>query len=164
MIKIGVVSDTHIHTLREGAKLVDRLLAGCFSQVDMIFHAGDLVNPALLDLFSDLPVHAVRGNMDPPTCDLPSKKIIEVGTFRIGLMHGWGHPTTLEERLQHEFRKDEIDCLVYGHSHYPVCYVNVAGMLIFYPGSVTDRRSAPQHTVGVLEIDQSISGRIIAVD
>ncbi len=163
MLKIGVVSDTHIHDLRQGARLADLLLKNEFADVDMIFHAGDVVNPAFLDLFGGLPVHAVRGNMDPPIAGVPLRRILTVAGFSIGLIHGWGSPATLEQRLLQEFHAMSLDCLVYGHSHVPVCR-RTQGMLLFNPGSAADRRSEPVHTVGILEIDKTIEGRIIAID
>jgi putative phosphoesterase len=163
MLKIGVISDTHIHDLRPGAKLADMLLCNWFADVDMILHAGDVVTPAFLDLFGGLPVYAVRGNMDTPTAGVPNRRIITVEGFRIGLIHGWGPPATLEQRLLQEFHGLSLDCLVYGHSHVPVCR-RTQGLLLFNPGSAADRRAEPVHTVGILEIDKTIEGRIIAID
>lgn len=163
MLKIGVISDTHIQDLRQGAKLVDLLLETEFSDVSMILHAGDVVNPGFLDLFGDIPVHAVRGNMDPSVAGIPLRRILTVEGFRIALIHGWGSPATLEQRLLQEFFGLSIDCLVYGHSHVPVCR-HAHGMLLFNPGSAADRRGQPAHTVGILEIGKNIEGRILAID
>jgi uncharacterized protein len=164
LLKIGVISDTHIHDLDQASRLVDLLMARWFSDVDMILHAGDMVTPALLDLFCGLPVHAVRGNMDPNTPGIPFKKVIRAGGFRFGLIHGWGSPETLEPRLQSEFENGVLDCLIYGHSHCPCCHYDRSGMLLFNPGSATDRRSAPAHTVGILEVGDCVRGRIIQID
>jgi putative phosphoesterase len=163
MLKIGVVSDTHIHDLRQGARLADMLVNNWFADVDMILHAGDVVTPAFLDLFGNLPVYAVRGNMDPPIAGVPLRRILTVEGFRIGLMHGWGSPATLEQRLLQEFHGLSLDCLVFGHSHVPVSR-RTQEMLLFNPGSAADRRGEPVHTVGILEIDKTIEGRIIAID
>jgi hypothetical protein len=163
MLKIGVISDTHIHDLRQGAKLADRLLANWFADVAMILHAGDVVNPAFLDLFVEPPIHAVRGNMDPPVAGIPNRRVFSLGGFRIGLIHGWGSPATLEQRLHHEVQGLSLDCLVYGHSHVPACH-RAHGLLLFNPGSAADRRGEPVHTIGILEIDTTIEGRIIAID
>ena len=163
MLKIGVISDTHIQDLRQGARLADHLLQNWFADVDMILHAGDVVNPSFLDLFDGLTVHAVRGNMDPSVPGIPVKRVLIVEGFRIGLIHGWGAPATLEQRLVQEFNGLSVDCLVYGHSHVPVCH-HAHGMLLFNPGSAADRRGQPAHTVGILEVGESIEGRIIAID
>lgn len=163
MLKIGVISDTHIHDLKQGVQLADLLLDDWFADVAMILHAGDVVNPSFLDLFGNIPVHAVRGNMDPPVAGIPVKRVLTVEGFKIGLMHGWGSPATLEQRLLQEFHHDSIDCLVYGHSHVPACS-HIRGVLLFNPGSAADRRSEPVHTIGILEVGTSIQGRILSID
>ena len=163
MLKVGVISDTHIRSLAQGAQLAEKLCTGCFADVTTIIHAGDVGLPEFLDLFGDREVHAVRGNMDAPVAGVPIKKILTLGGFRIGLVHGWGSPFQLEERLRCEFQGLSLDCLVYGHSHLPACH-RVGDLLLFNPGSATDRRDAPRHTVGLLEIGERIEGSIIPID
>ncbi len=163
MLKVGVVSDTHIHDLGQGAKLADKLIDHWFSDVDMILHAGDVVNPAFLDLFGSLPIYSVRGNMDPNIAGIPVRRILTLEGFRIGLVHGWGEPVSLEQRLLQEFGGQSLDCLVYGHSHVPSCRRS-RGLLLFNPGSAADRRGAPNHTIGILNIGKTIEGQIISID
>ncbi len=163
MIKIGVLSDTHLLDSPEALDFLAALADDHFSDVDMVIHAGDVVAPAVLNVFGNLSVHAVRGNMDPAVPGIPMRKIVGVGGFRIGIMHGWGPPKGLEKRLLEEFSHDRIDCLVFGHSHKPVC-VRRNGILLFNPGSPTDRRSMAYHSVGVLEIDVEINGQIVRID
>jgi putative phosphoesterase len=139
--------------------LVEHYLA----PVDMILHAGDLVAPALMQAFGHRPVHAVRGNMDPAMPGIPSKKVIRVNDFAIGLIHGWGPPDGLEERVLQEFKDVPLDCLVYGHSHRPIC-TRRDGILFLNPGSATDRRSMAYHTVGLLEIGETLEGSILRID
>ncbi|MBP1709759.1 MAG: putative cytosolic protein, partial [Deltaproteobacteria bacterium] len=90
----------------------------------------------------------------------PMKKIIKVGAFEIGLIHGWGSPVGLENRIRNEFT--EIDCLVYGHTHYPVNQVS-KGVLFFNPGSATEKRFTKMNTVGILDISDRITGKIIEI-
>jgi putative phosphoesterase len=163
MLRIGVLADSHIRDLKRGLEFFGELAARFLDNTEMILHAGDLVNPDILLAFSDKPVYAVRGNMDPPTLDLPDRRIIEAQGFRIGLIHGWGQRGGLEEKLSREFQGQSLDCLVYGHSHRPACHVK-DGMLFFNPGSCTDRRGAPCHTVGILELGKTIGGHIISID
>ncbi|MDY0268714.1 metallophosphoesterase family protein [Trichloromonas sp.] len=163
MLKVGVISDTHIRDLAQGARLAERLCAGCFAGVTTILHAGDVGLPEFLDFFGERQVHAVRGNTDVPVAGVPIRKLLTLGGFRIALVHGWGAPFQLEERLLPEFQGLAIDCLVYGHSHQPTCR-RVGDLLLFNPGSATDRRDAPRHTVGLLEIGEHIAGSIIPID
>lgn len=160
---IGVVSDTHFSSLAQGLPFLERLLAGPFRDVEMVLHAGDLINPNILDGFTDKPVFAVRGNLDHGHPLLPIKRIVTVGNYRIGMMHGWGAPEGLAGRVLREFSEDRCDVLVFGHSHESYCQRH-GDVLLFNPGSATDRRSAPHHTVGLVELSDSSNGRIVSVD
>lgn len=156
-MKIGVISDTHLagHDAR-----LKRLADGPFREVDFILHAGDLVDISVLDSFEGKEVRAVYGNMDPLSVRtvLPDRLILELAGYRIGLMHGWGMPFNLEQKLLKEL--GHVDCLVYGHSHKPANRTK-NGTLFFNPGSATDKRSAAFNTVGIIEIGSRIEGKII---
>ena len=160
-MKIGVISDTHLR----GPD--DRLLAiirKYFPDTDLILHAGDLVDLEVLSAFGEKEVVAVCGNMDPPRVgvEIPFKRVLEIGRFRIGLIHGWGSPHDLEDRIRGEF--GEVDCIVYGHSHCPANHVR-EGILFFNPGTACDRRHSVSNTVGILEVGETaIVGRVIAID
>jgi putative phosphoesterase len=160
LVRIGVLSDTHL-TLGDARLPV--LLARCqqyFAGTELILHAGDVVEPQLLHLLPQ-PVLAVRGNLDPP--ELPPWRIVPVAGKRIGLIHGWGAKYDLEARILRVFSGEQVDCIVYGHSHQPACH-HVNGILLFNPGSPTDRRNAPFHSLGLLTIGTEIAGEIIALD
>ena len=103
----------------------------------------------------------MRGNCD--TVDLPAQRIVQAGNFRIGLMHGWGGQNDLEQRIFREFAGEEIDGLVYGHSHCPQVRRD-NGLLIMNPGSPTDKRQAPFHSVGLLTVGRRLTGKIINLD
>lgn len=161
-MKIGVLSDTHISCLAQGIELSERLLAGPFAEVETILHAGDQVIPELGDCFSPLPWYAVRGNMDDSAMGEPLKRILEFEEIRIGVIHGWGTPAGLEQRVLAEFAGDALDVLIFGHSHQPLNR-HQGTVLLLNPGSPTDRRYAPCHTVGLLTIDSGVRGEIIAL-
>ena len=162
-LRIGVLSDTHLPGSSDAVVFLQELVEFALAPVDMILHAGDLVDPDLLHIFGDCPLHAVRGNMDPATPGVPVKKVIEVKGFSIGLMHGWGPPQGLEQRILNEFHGVKLNCLVYGHSHRPVCTLR-DGLLILNPGSATDRRGMPFHSVGLIEVTDRLKGSIIRID
>ncbi|MGK2907266.1 MAG: metallophosphoesterase family protein [Desulfuromonadales bacterium] len=162
-IRIGVLSDTHLADSDEARVFLLDLLENVLAPVDMLLHAGDLVAPELLDVFAAYPLHAVRGNMDPAIPGIPLKKTIDVAGFTIGMIHGWGPPDRIEDRVFAEFASTPVDCLVYGHSHQPACQRR-DGILFFNPGSATDRRGMAYHSVGILEIDNEIRGTIIRID
>lgn len=161
MVRIGVISDTHLGDTGKAAAFLHGLAVRYFSGAAMILHAGDVVAPNVLAAFAPVPVYGVRGNMDPATPGFPHKRIVTVAGMCIGLIHGWGPGEGLVERVCGEFRDVWLDCLVFGHSHEPLCR-HEDGVLLFNPGSATDRRRANVESVGVLEIDSgTIRGRII---
>ena len=162
-IRIAVLADTHLDDSAESRAILLSLVTELLAPVDMILHAGDLVAPGLLDVFDDYPLHAVRGNMDPAAAGVPMQKIIQVGGFTIGMIHGWGAPEGIEERIIGQFEAVSLDCLVYGHSHRPTCHRR-DGVLFFNPGSATDRRDMAYHSVGLLEIGDDIRGTILGFD
>jgi uncharacterized protein len=158
-MKIGVLSDTH---LRTPSSQLWRIAQVHFRDVDLILHAGDTVEPCIFDVFFPRRVEAVAGNMDSFALksQLPIKKVVEAGPFRIGLIHGWGSPTGIEERIRPEFTA--IDCVVYGHTHRPANHI-VGGVLFFNPGSATEKTFTTQNTVGILDINETITVTILAV-
>lgn len=162
-MKIGVLSDTHINSLKDGYDLAARLLNGPFHDVEMILHAGDHVIPDFNSCFNGLPYYGVCGNMDRVDSFLPQRRVIEVEGIRIAMTHGWGSPTGIEERVVDYFKDDAVDVIIFGHSHRPVC-LQFDSVLLLNPGSATDRRSAPFHSVALLNIDAIVSAEIVSID
>jgi uncharacterized protein len=158
-VKIGVISDTHLTGHDERLRC---LLDHHFRDVDLILHAGDLVDIRVLDSFEGKEVKAVFGNMDPDSVRaiLPDRLVLELEGHSIGMMHGWGMPFNLEQKLLKEL--GHVDCLVYGHSHKPANRMR-NGTLFFNPGSAIDKRFANHNTIGVLEIGDRIRGEIIKI-
>ena len=156
---IGVMSDTHLLEVSEGLKSIveDR-----FKDADMILHAGDTVSGAVLNYLETHGVKAVGGNMDYPEIrHLPDKLVIKADRFKIGLIHGWGGPNGLAERLRPQFGK--IDCLVYGHSH-QTDNRKVGGELFFNPGSAGASRYGRGLSIGFLHVGDVIRGEIVYLD
>jgi len=158
-MKIGVIADTHLTKFPE--HLGERITKH-FKDVDMIFHAGDVVELGALDIFSDKEIKLVAGNMDSSLIQqsAPTKQVISIEGFKVGLIHGWGSPTGIEDRIIKEF--DEIDILVYGHTH-SASSSTKGGVIFFNPGSPTDKRFAITNTIGILEIGERIFPKIITL-
>jgi len=158
-MKIGVISDTHIPFY---TKTIPNTILDHFKGTDMILHAGDLVNISALHQLLKITkrVEAVAGNMDLPDVQavLPKKKIITAGKYKIGLIHGWGPPKSLLERVRAEFNK--VDIIVFGHSHQPFNEEH-NGILFFNPGSATDQVSTRNSSIGILELNDTKKGKII---
>ncbi|MBN2223984.1 MAG: metallophosphoesterase family protein [Deltaproteobacteria bacterium] len=158
-MKIGVISDTHLTFVdNRFAELTRRY----FSDVDVIIHAGDMVDESVLTFLSAWRLLAVLGNMDRGVLadTLPQKRTEQLGGKRIGITHGWGSPGQLPGRVREEFRSDPVDCIVFGHSHAPLVSTD-HGVLMFNPGSPTDKRFAEKNTLGFLTITENgITGEI----
>jgi putative phosphoesterase len=80
---------------------------------------------------------------------LPNDLVVEAGGARIGMVHVPGPRAGREARLRRRF--EGCDAVVYGHTHVPQVE-RYEGTWILNPGSPTDRRTAPAHTLLVLEI------------
>ena len=157
---IGVVSDTHLRGVTKRFKeIYDKYL----SDKDLILHAGDIVSTEVVDFLSTNSFQGVYGNMDPVEVKkhLDAKKIIELDSYRIGLIHGWGASAGLEDRIWTEFKN--VDVIVYGHTHHAANHMR-EGVLIFNPGTATGYSSSGIHSIGVLELGHTISGEIIILD
>ena len=159
-MKIGIISDTHLNI---PDNRLEKIVEDYFHDVDLILHAGDMVELEVLDVFRGKKVYAVSGNMDPGSVRevFPDKRILEIEGRRVGLIHGWGSPFGLEEKVMQEF--DNVECIVYGHTHRAMNDVR-DGILLFNPGSPTDQRFAKHNSVGILDIGKEIVGKIIDLD
>jgi hypothetical protein len=156
-MKIGILSDTHIPYR---AKKIPRKIFKLFSDVDLILHAGDIVDRTIikeLEIISK--VEVVKGNMDEADNPFPVKKVLNVEEVKIGLIHGNGTPFGIRDRIRAEF--DELDIIVYGHSHKP--YNKIENEVLFFnPGTPTDKVFALCNSVGILEVNgNEAKGKII---
>jgi uncharacterized protein len=123
---------------------------------DAILHAGDFVSVAFLEELRRIgpPVEAVSGNMDEPElkASLPKQLVVEVGKVRIGMVHNAGPRAGREARLAARF--EDCAAVVYGHTHAPQVE-RFQHLWVLNPGSPTDRRKAPTHTMLVLRIGET---------
>ena len=156
---IGVVSDTHIPVR---TSKIPQALMRALERVDLIMHAGDFVSFRAYEALRRLSrLEAVAGNMDDSDLVevLPPKKEVTVDGLTVGLMHGWGGPSDLPERIRTQFERD-MDCIVFGHSHRPYNR-RVGRTLMFNPGSPA---FAPNRTFGILTVENGdISGEIRSI-
>jgi uncharacterized protein len=149
-VLVAAISDTHLPrgTRRIPDSCLERLRAA-----DLILHGGDLSTLGVLEELRALgpPVHAVFGNADEPAVRelLPKELVVEAGGARIGMAHVPGPRAGREERLVKRF--PGCDAVVYGHTHLPEV-TQEGGVWILNPGSPTERRKAPSHTMLLLEI------------
>jgi uncharacterized protein len=119
----------------------------------VILHAGDFVSAAFLAELGGIgpPVVGVSGNMDEPALkeSLPKQHVVEVGSVRIGIVHDAGPRAGREARLAARF--EDCEAIVYGHTHIPQVE-RFQHLWVLNPGSPTERRSAPAHSMIVLQV------------
>jgi putative phosphoesterase len=166
---VVVLADTHLRTAgpvgRVGARLPESAWK-CLRGADAILHAGDILDEGVLELLGELaPVHAVLGNNDVSLVGvLPISRVVELGGVRIGMLHNSGAATGRAARMRRRF--PDADVVVFGHSHTPMNDKGDSGQLLFNPGSPTQRRAQPVHTLGELRISDGVlvEHRIIPLD
>jgi len=146
-MRLAILSDTHLPRGRRSipASFLDRCRAA-----DAVLHAGDLIDTPVLELLRSLgpPVHAVHGNIDSAAVRavLPDRLELELAGVRLGMLHIPGPQQGRLERLRAAF--PTADAVIFGHTHMPE-HAESGGFQIFNPGSPTERRRAPAHTMGI---------------
>lgn len=155
------MSDTHVPVT---ASDLPKQIYEEIGKVDMIIHAGDFIDMKLLERLKSLKeVKAVAGNMDPKEIqnELKQKEILKIAGLKIGLIHGYGAPAELLERVKKEF--EGVDAVIFGHSH-TAMNMKKDGVLYFNPGSPTDKIFASKNSYGILNINgKKIEGEIIDI-
>jgi len=149
---VGVISDTH---LPRGHRRVPGDCLRRLAEADLILHAGDVVSASTLAEFELIgpPLVAVQGNQDDAELcrQLPVQRTVEADGVLIGMVHDAGPADGRLRRMRLQF--PDADAVVFGHSHLPL-HEQRDGFQIFNPGSPTDRRRAPSHTMGLARVDE----------
>ena len=160
---LAVISDTHLPRGRR------RLPPACLERLaaaDAILHAGDFIEEPVLDHLKSLgpPVHAVHGNVDTPALRVKLSETLEADFdgVRIAMVHDAGPRAGRVTRLRARF--PDAAAVVFGHSHLPLIE-HGGGFTIFNPGSPTDRRRAPAHTMGIATVTAAhVAFELVALD
>ena len=149
-MRIALIADTH---LPHGSRALPATCVERLRGADLTVHAGDFVQRSAYDELVALgpPVVAVHGNQDSTElCRLlPEARVVEAAGARIGLIHDAGPRRGRLERMRRRF--PGCDAVVFGHSHIPL-HETAGGFQIFNPGSPTDRRRQPGHTMGLAAV------------
>jgi putative phosphoesterase len=147
-VDLAIISDTHMP--RRGRTL-PRECVQRLRTADLILHAGDLMEASVLAELQALgpPVHAVRGNVDSMELQarLPLTRVVEAAGARIAMLHDAGPSGGRLGRMKRRF--PDANAVVFGHSHIPLLESDADGFAIFNPGSPTERRRSPHHTMGI---------------
>ncbi|MCP2636458.1 metallophosphoesterase [Microbacterium sp. HD4P20] len=161
--RLLLISDTHIPG--RARCLPDAVLHQA-DAADLVIHAGDWVSASVLDeLEQHAPVLGVYGNNDGADlrARLPEIARRTIDGVPFAVVHETGPSDRREMRMDAAF--PGIDVLVFGHSHIPWDTTTPQGMRLLNPGSPTDRRRQPVHTMMTAEVaDNRIQNvRLIAL-
>ena len=164
-LRLAIIADTH---LPRGARELPEACVARLRGAQLILHAGDLSTLAVLEQLEALgpPVAAVQGNVDDEhvAARLPVQRVVEAAGARIGMVHDAGPAAGRLARLARRF--PGTDAVVFGHSHIPLHERDPAtGFQIFNPGSPTERRRQPRHTMGLARVqDGAVRFELIDLD
>lgn len=151
-LRIAIISDTH---LPRAGLLLPGACAEHLRGADLILHAGDICTMQTLDELRELGprVRAVAGNVEEPAIRecLPHELELELCGVRLAMTHDAGPSEGRLRRLRRRF--PQATAVVFGHSHIPLCERGKDGFQIFNPGSPTDRRRQPEHSMGLAHIE-----------
>jgi putative phosphoesterase len=141
-VRLLLIADTHIP---KRARDLPRRVWDEVADADVVLHAGDWVEPKLLD---ELEARAKRlvacwGNNDGIELRrrLPERADATLGGLRFTVVHETGSATGREARMANAY--PDTDVLVFGHSHIPWDTTAKTGLRLLNPGSPTDRRRQP---------------------
>ena len=95
----------------------------------------------------------VKGNVDSAELSrlLPAERIVEAAGARMAITHDAGERSGRFERMRRRFG-GRAEAVVFGHSHLPLHERAEDGFQIFNPGSPTERRRAPAHSMGMARV------------
>jgi uncharacterized protein len=160
-MRVAVIADTHMGRGREGRRLPPACIAR-IRAADLVIHAGDWSDMATVGLVRGLgtPLVGVHGNVDDAgvVAALPATAEAEVDGLRIGVVHDAGPAAGRLARMRRRF--PEAHGVVFGHSHIPLCERAEDGFFILNPGSPTERRRSPRHTMAEIV---TAAGRVVSL-
>jgi uncharacterized protein len=147
VIRLAIIADTHMAGGRR--RLPDRC-AELIAASDLVVHAGDIMSLEALAEIEAIgpPLRAVTGNMDgwELRARLPETDEVDADGAKVAVVHDAGPAGGRLERMRRRF--PSADAVVFGHSHLPL-HERDGDFQIFNPGSPTDRRKAPVHSMGL---------------
>jgi uncharacterized protein len=162
-VLIAIVSDTH---MPRGNRRIPERCIELMRGADLVLHAGDFCAVEVLEEIEALgpPVIGVSGNMDTVAVRLrlPEQVEVEVRDVVVAMVHDAGQARGRLERQRARFPR--ADAVVFGHSHLPL-HERDGDFQIFNPGSPTERRKAPRHTMGLARVENgAVSFELVVLD
>lgn len=162
--RILALSDTHF-TSSSGH--LSEEITSHFDEVDFIVHSGDYTDISLVKHLEQTGKFVgVSGNMDPAEIKqiLPEINDITLDDIKIGIIHGWGAPKGIVERIHPICKEHGFSIVIFGHTHNKLESEH-EGIKYFNPGSPVDKMFARENSFLILEVsrDGKTSARFIPV-
>ena len=160
MTSLLLLADTHVpkRALDLPAQVWEAV-----DRADVVVHAGDWVDVALLDALESRARRLVAcyGNNDGPALRqrLPEVARAEVDGLRLAVVHETGGKQGREGRCAAAY--PDVDVLVFGHSHIPWDTTAETGLRLLNPGSPTDRRRQPHGTYMTAQVAAGVLGGLV---
>jgi uncharacterized protein len=164
-MRVAIISDTHFPG--RGTVLPEACLEA-IARAELVIHAGDLADMPTLRMLRALgpPLVAVHGNADDAAvrAELPASARIDLPDLALVVVHNGGPEAGRLARMRGKY--PDVAGVVFGHSHIPLHQVADDGFFILNPGSATDRRRQPRHSMVELTLGSGVAPRIafLAVD
>ena len=154
-MRLLLIADTHIpKRARDLPKRVWDEVDGA----DVVIHAGDWVEAALLDVLEARARRLIAcwGNNDGDElrARLPERADATLGGVRFTVVHETGAAGGRDARMARLY--PDTDVLVFGHSHIPWDTTATTGLRLLNPGSPTDRRRQPFATFMTAAVDDGV--------
>jgi putative phosphoesterase len=164
MIKVSIIGDTHLKAFEELPNGILREITNS----DWVIHVGDYTFVDVLNGLINLKGNkfiGVYGNADPQSIrdKVQSKEIIEISGKKIGITHpeSGGSSGITESKVLTIFKNENVDVIIYGHTHTPqIIYKN--NLLLINPGKgyLESIYYGSPTTMVILEIKDEIHGKI----
>ncbi|MBU9767107.1 metallophosphoesterase [Mycobacterium sp. TNTM28] len=154
-MRLLLIADTHVPMRAKDlpAQVWDEV-----DRADVVVHAGDWVEPALLDTLGARASRLIGcwGNNDGAELRrrLPERADVTLDGLRFTVVHETGAATGREARVARDY--PATDVLVFGHSHIPWDTTAKTGLRLLNPGSPTDRRRQPYCTYMTARISAGV--------
>ena len=153
-MRLAIIADTH---MPKGRRALPERCRNELAATDLIIHLGDFSDASALEELERIgpPVIGVHGNVDDAEVRqrLPAERELELEGVRVALVHDAGPRRGRLARLRRRF--PNADAVLFGHSHLPL-HEEDDGFQIFNPGSPTERRRAPRHSMGIGRVEGGV--------
>ena len=158
-MRLLLVADTHVP---KRARDMPTAVWDEVARADVVLHAGDWVEPSLLDELEERAERLVAcwGNNDGDELRrrLPERADVTLGGVRFTVVHETGASGGRDARMALLY--PNTDVLVFGHSHIPWDTTAKTGLRLLNPGSPTDRRRQPFCTYMTASVSDGVLSEV----